>query len=65
MSSETFDRERLYQASAAIARNMLNRGLISGEEYCRIDTILLAKYKPILGSLQPLELSKNLDNKRL
>jgi len=61
MSRDNFNRERLYQASVAVARIMLNRGVITQDEYCRIDTILLEKYQPILGSLQAGKAPENLD----
>jgi len=61
MSKEQFEREWLYQASAAIARTMLHRGLLTQEEYCRFDTILLEKYRPVLGSFQAQTPPKNLD----
>jgi hypothetical protein len=61
MSKEQFDRERLYQATLAVARTMLARGIITEDDYCKFDTILLAKYRPILGSLQAGKAHENLD----
>jgi hypothetical protein len=51
MNEEQFERERKYQASAAVAKAMLENGILTAEEYRQIDTILLEKYRPILGSL--------------
>lgn len=51
MNKEQFHAERLYQMSLSIAKTMLRKGIISAEEYKQIDTILLSKYRPILGTL--------------
>jgi len=51
MDKEQFRAERLYQISLSIAKSMLEKGTISEEEYTQIDTILLKKYRPILGTL--------------
>lgn len=51
MGKEEFRAERLYQISLSIAKFMLKSGTISKEEYAQIDTILLEKYRPILGTL--------------
>ena len=51
MTKEQFRAERLYQMSLSIAKTMLRNGAISKEEYSEIDTILLRKYQPILGTL--------------
>lgn len=51
MSKEEFKNEKLYQATMHIARKMLNEGLITEEEYRQIDTIFLAKYQPVFGTL--------------
>ena len=51
MGKEEFRSERLYQISLSIAKSMLEKGAISEEEYAQIDTMLLEKYRPILGTL--------------
>jgi hypothetical protein len=51
MSSEMFKKEKLYQSTMSIVRNMLNNGFITAEEYTLIDAIMLEKYKPVLGTL--------------
>lgn len=40
-----------YHAAISIARTMLEKALITQEEYCQIDTIFRAEYLPIFGSL--------------
>lgn len=51
MSKQDFRNEKLYQTTMHIARKMLDDGIISEEEYRRIDAIFLEKYKPVLGAL--------------
>jgi hypothetical protein len=51
MSKEKFEAERRYQASLTVAKALLSSGTITKEEYDEIDTILLRKYRPSLGSL--------------
>ncbi len=40
-----------YQAALSVAKTMLEKGLITEEEYAEIDTKLLQIFKPYLGSL--------------
>lgn len=51
MDKEKFRAERIYQITISIAKTMLEKGTISEEEYTQIDTILLEKYRPVLGTL--------------
>ena len=51
MSKEDFRNEKLYQTTMHLARKMLEKGIISEEEYRQIDTIFLEKYKPVFGTL--------------
>ena len=51
MDKEEFRAERLYRMSLSVAKSMLKKGLISKEEFSEIDTILLKKYRPTLGTL--------------
>lgn len=51
MDKEQFRAERLYQLSLSVAKSMLEKGVISEKEFSEIDTILLKKYKPTLGTL--------------
>lgn len=51
MDKEQFRAEKLYQMSLSIAESMLEKGILSKEEFTEIDTILLQKYRPILGTL--------------
>lgn len=51
MDKEQFRAERLYQISISVAKSMLEKGVISEKEFSEIDTILLKKYRPTLGTL--------------
>lgn len=51
MSEEQFSSEKLYQATMSMAKNLLNKGIVSADEYKQIDTIFREKYKPSLGIL--------------
>lgn len=51
MSREQFMGEKKYRVSIVLARQMLEKGIISEKDYCKIDTMLKAKYKPIIGGL--------------
>lgn len=51
MSEEEFRAERLYRMSLSVAKSMLKEGVISEDEFSEIDTILLEKYRPTLGTL--------------
>ena len=53
MSEERFDSERLYQATMALARSLRERGVITDNELSAIDTMMLEKYRPLLGGLCP------------
>ena len=51
VSKEQFRAERLYLMSLSVAKSMLKKGIISENEFAEIDTILLKKYRPTLGTL--------------
>lgn len=51
MTKEQFEREKNYRVSIVIAKVMLSKNLITKYEYNKIDSMLIEKYKPILGSL--------------
>lgn len=51
MTPEEFERERRYQTATYYVRKMLDAGLITTEEYDRIDTKNREKYKPVTGDL--------------
>lgn len=51
MSKAEFHAEKMYLLCLETAKRMLEDGIISEEEYAKIDTILLKKYKPTLSTL--------------
>lgn len=51
VSKEQLTNEKLYQATMSMVRRMLEKGLISEEEYRQIDTMFLKKYRPVFGTL--------------
>ena len=51
MTPEELRNDMLYYMALSMAKTMLEKGLLSPEEYAEIDTILLQKYQPYLGSL--------------
>ncbi len=51
MKPEDYRRDMLYHAALSMAKTMFEKGLITESEYAEIDTILLQKYRPYLGTL--------------
>lgn len=51
MTHEQFEREKNYSVSLAVAKRMLAAGILSEQDYRKIDTILRQKYRPLLGCL--------------
>ena len=44
MTKEQFDREKKYQAALAVAREMLQKGIINEADFLRIEARLAAKF---------------------
>jgi len=53
MTREQFDSEKNYQAALAIARAMLEQGVITGEDYDKTEEVLRGKFHPLIGAFQP------------
>ena len=51
MDEKEFEAEKLYYISMSIAKSMREKGIIDEEVLAIIDTKLLEKYRPILGTL--------------
>ena len=51
MTTEEYRNDMLYHAALSIGKTMLEKGLISEEEYAEMDTVLLQKYQPYMGIL--------------
>lgn len=51
MSEEMFSAETRYQAAVSLAKKLLEKELLTEEEFAVIDTILLKEIRPSLGTL--------------
>ncbi len=51
MTHDQFKSEKNYRISLSIAKSMLEKGLIDKREYSKIDSLLIEKYKPVIGSI--------------
>ncbi len=51
MNEAEFHAEKMYLLCLGTAKAMLKKGVISKEEFTKIDTMLLEKYKPTLSTL--------------
>ncbi len=51
VSSSEFNSEMNYQITMSYVRQLRKNGTVTDEEYRKIDTIMLKKYRPILGTL--------------
>lgn len=51
MSREQFKREKNYRVSLCISKNLLSSGLINDTDFMEINTMLVALYHPLIGSL--------------
>lgn len=51
MSKGEFESELMYCMSLSVAKSMLKKGLVTEDEYRQIDTILIKKHRPLLGTL--------------
>lgn len=55
MDKSQFERERNYQISLSIAKRMLSKGLIDKKDFIKIESMLVAKYHPLIGSLNTID----------
>lgn len=51
LTAAQFDREKKYQAALAVAREMLQKGIINEADFLRIEARLAAKFRPVLGGI--------------
>lgn len=51
MTKEQFEGEKNYRVSIVIAKAMLVRKIINEKDYSKINTMLISKYKPVIGGL--------------
>ena len=50
MSTEQFERETRYQTMIAISRAMLNKGILSADDFKKVEGFLREKYRPIFSA---------------
>jgi uncharacterized protein YqgQ len=53
VNREQFQREIDYGTAMILIREMLESGLISKEEYSKLEKIYARRYRPIFGSAKP------------
>lgn len=51
MNKSEFDSEMNYQITMSCIRQLKKNGVVTEDEYRDIDTVMLKKYRPILGTL--------------
>ncbi|MCG1024558.1 SHOCT domain-containing protein [Dehalobacter sp.] len=51
MTDIQFQAEKRYQVAISMAKALLEKGLLTQEEYAVIDANLLEKFRPALGTL--------------
>ncbi len=51
MCRELLEREADYQASMLMFRSLLEKGILTSEEYKTAEQMMAEKYKPIVGTL--------------
>ena len=54
MTHEQFQRECDYGAAMALAGEMASRGLITQEEYVKMDARFRQMHRPLIGRISPL-----------
>ncbi len=53
MTHEQFERERLYRTAVALAKSMLRQGIIEPYDFDKIDSLLMAEFRPIIAGIYP------------
>jgi len=51
VTHDQFQREKNYRVSLSITKAMLANGVITEQEYRKIDRLLITRYKPVIGAL--------------
>ena len=51
MTDTQFQAEKRYQVALAMAKTLVDKGLLTHDEYAAMDAILLEKFQPCLGAL--------------
>ena len=51
MTDTQFQAEKRYQVALAMAKTLVDKGLLTHDEYAVMNAILLDKFRPCLGAL--------------
>jgi hypothetical protein len=51
MTKQQFDQEKNYRISVILSKELMNKDLITKEEFDHLETMFLEKYQPIIASL--------------
>ena len=51
VTNKQFEREKNFRVALCIAKSMQEREIITGREYCKINTMIIGKYGSTIGSL--------------
>ncbi len=51
MNNADFEREAAYQTTMSLVRQLKKNGVVTDEEYRKINTSMLERYRPVLGTL--------------
>jgi len=53
MTHEQFRRERDYGAAMVLAGEMVARGLVTPDEYVKLDALSRQRHRPLVGRISP------------
>ena len=59
MNKEQFKNEVDYGAAMALAREMLERGIIDRQDFMRVDKMYVEKYHPAIRPIDKIGMPKN------
>lgn len=51
MNKDQFEREKNFSAALAVAKRLLKQGVITKEDFNKLQKIFVLKYRPVIGSL--------------
>ncbi len=51
MNNADFERETAYQTTMSLVRQLKKNGVVTDEEYRKINTVMLERYRPVFGAL--------------
>jgi mannitol/fructose-specific phosphotransferase system IIA component (Ntr-type) len=53
LENEQFDKDKKYHITMCIAKNMLQQGIITDEEFVAIELKMKELYQPLMGNIAP------------